>query len=195
MRCIGKRDGYSLIELMMVISVAAVLMMVNVGWMHQSMKFASSMTQRHRHHQNLTRLGWAFRDDVWQSESISVVDDNRLVLNWQNGTEASYTISDTSLVVEKQEQLAEGPRTKREVFELASGSIIRWETAELPDWISLTVFRENKGAPGVAPDRNQSESLKPNAVPIDFHIRVGPKRRAWQAVLSDRTDVENEDSK
>ena len=118
MKRFNKCQGYSLIELMMVISVATVIMGVNVGWIHQTMKFASSMKQRQRHHQNLTRLAWELRDDVWQSDSMKVNGDSELLLDWNDGTQVSYKISNTSLVVEKREELADGPRINREVFAL-----------------------------------------------------------------------------
>ena len=195
MKCFGKRRGHSLIELMMVISVAAVIMVVNVGWIHQSMKFASSMRQRQRHHQNLTRLAWALRDDVWQSDSMTMKGDGRLLLNWNDGTQVSYEITNTSLVVEKREELAEGPRIKNEVFELHPGSTIRWDTAELPNWISLVVFRENKGVSVLATEQAESSLPATDSVPIDFHLRVAPKRRALAVIGSDRTRTDGEDSK
>jgi prepilin-type N-terminal cleavage/methylation domain-containing protein len=192
----GARPGYSLMELMMVMSVAAVLMVVNVGWIHQTMKFASSMTQRQRHHQNLTRLAWALRDDVRQSDSMSIDGDKQLLLDWKNGTQLRHTISNTSLVIEKRApEVTEAPVIMREVFKLAPGSTIRWDASELPEWISLVVYRANQIAAELPQDGDETRSLETGSVPIDFHVRVAPRRRAPTVISLDRANTQKEASK
>ena len=50
------RRGTSLVEMVVVISVSSALMVVAVGWIHQSLKLGSIMDQRQEHHQSVLRL-------------------------------------------------------------------------------------------------------------------------------------------
>ena len=55
-------------------------------------------------------------------------------------------------------------------------SAIRWDSSELPDWITLVVLRANPSEPK-SEDRKGSEPVvRKNFLPVDFHLRVGPKR-------------------
>ena len=192
----GARRGFSLMELMVVMSVAAVLMVVNVGWLHQSMKHASTIKQRQRHHQNLTRLAWALRDDVRRSDSMSFDGDEQLLLDWKDGTQVRYVISDTSLLMEKREsKAAEATVLGREVFKLAPGSTIRWDVAEMPEWVSLVVERAHKSVSQLPNDSGNSQSFETGSVPIDFHVRVAPKRHPASVISLDRANTEEQASK
>ena len=74
------------------------------------------------------------------------------------------------------------------------GSTVRWETEELPDWISLVVFRENKPVGSNAAEQAESSLPAIDSTPIDFHLRVAPKRRALVVIASDQTSKNREDS-
>jgi prepilin-type N-terminal cleavage/methylation domain-containing protein len=176
------RCGYTLIEMLLSITVATVLLGVNVGWIHQTMKFASVTKQRQRQQQSLTRLAWEFRDDVRAGNSIAMVGEDQLVIKSADGGQATYTISGSELLVEK---TGDQPMVKRERFELARNATAVWDTSEMPDWISLVVYRGGESLE-LESDRN-SESPTPvaNPIPADLHVRVGPNR--WKTQWSDAT--------
>jgi prepilin-type N-terminal cleavage/methylation domain-containing protein len=178
-----KLRGFTLMELLIVMSIASVLLLVTIGWIHQSMKYASVIKQRQRNHINLTRLAWALRDDVRECQFMSMADENRLVLT-SGETQISYTISDSSLMVEKKFGKEAQPMI-REAYELPASSTIDWDTSEMPDWITLVVYR---GGPG-GPDLDNSLSLEPSTsssqastMPVDLHVRVAANR--WGNQLS-----------
>ena len=177
------RQGYTLIEMLFVISVAVVVMMVNVVWIHQTMKFSSLMKQRQQHHQNLRRLAWELRDDIRSSRSISMVGENRLKLERNDGTETTYTISDFALNVESRDNAS---TIKREKFALSPSSIIYWDTSELPNWISLFVARGPQvlANPSIA----ETASFREDSA-VDLHVRVSPNR--WKvATVEQDTPLE-----
>jgi prepilin-type N-terminal cleavage/methylation domain-containing protein len=160
------RHGFSLIELMVSISVTGVLMMVAVGWIHQTMKCASLIKQRQRHHQNLTLLGGSLRSQVRECKSLAMDGADRLTLAWEDGTKASYTITGNRVDFEKTQPQINGdePRITREVFKLSARSTAAWNVAEMPNWISLVVSRRNEQNPSNDP------------TPVDLHVRVAPNR-------------------
>ena len=175
----GARNGYSLLELLLVMSALSVLMVINLGWLHQSMKFSSSMTQNQRHHQALTRLAWMLRDDVRECKTMSI-NGQQLLLNCKNGNQVQYTITKTGSVQVKKKALSSptSSNTIREEFKLHPGSNIRWDASELPDWISLIVYRANRGNTGSAKTEARSSDEFSDSVPIDLHVRVAPTGRS-----------------
>ncbi len=205
----GKRPGhhlqrgYTLIELVVVISMTSVLLVVIVGWLHQSLKFGSAMRQRQQNHRNLTELAWQLRDDVRQSKSIAIEDGTRLVIESPTGNITSYTILDSQSVLEREQS---GSPAQHSQFELSASSIAHWDSAELPEWISLIVVKQpaakqssalknpnNKQAPDPklaqqAPASDHSELLV--ELPIDLHLRVGPNRWAGAVMASNGPDAQ-----
>lgn len=172
---IKNRRGYSLIELMVSISVTGVLLVVTAGWIHQTMKCSSRIKQRQRHHQNMTRLSGNFRDHVHECETIAMDGVDRLALTWEDGTRATYTITNNTLQFEKNEPptTSDEPRTKREKYVLSPNSTVEWDTSEMPGWISLIVSRRRE----VSASNNLDHSM-----PVDLHVRVAPNRWGrWSA--------------
>lgn len=179
------RRGFTLLELLIAMSIATVILGINVGWIYHTMKFASVTKQQQQHHQNLTRLAWELRDDVHASKSISMVGEDQLVLTSEGGSQATYTISETEVLVEKR---GDQPMVRRERFDLARDSTAVWDTSEMPEFISLIVLRgretavfksENTGLPSVEEELN----------PVDLHVRVAPNR--WTVKQADELRTEN----
>lgn len=183
MKLSRKRRGYTLIELLFMISIAVILLSVNVGWIHQTMKFSSKMTQRQRHHQNLTRLAWELRDDVRQSQSLAMQDENCLVLRMNDDTNIDYKISGHSIEMERRT----GETTiRRERYELSPNSIASWDVSELPDWVSLIVKRGREGL-AEDPDRSARDN---EVTAVDLHVRVSPNR--WSTSTSEQDSEKSE---
>lgn len=188
MNCKRPCRGFTLLELLVSISVGAVLMVVTVGWIHQSLKFSSLMKQRQRQHANLTRLAWQLRDDVRDSQSLSMAGENQLVLT-ANRMEITYTLAGNSMFVEKQRSHPDNqPAITREAYEFSPNSIARWDTSELPSWISLVV----SGRPQAKPLPESADSFESagnkksgpiggERLPVDLHVRVAPNRWPMEA--------------
>jgi hypothetical protein len=181
------RYGYLLLELLVVMTVATVLLGLTAGWIFQTMKFATATKQRQSHHQNLTQLGWALRDDVHASNSMSMDGVDMLVLEFEVGLQVTYTIRDTELLIEKRDNQ---PIIKRERFELARDSTVVWDTSEMPDWISLIVYRGSNGAESLSPAETEPTLVATESTPVDLHVRVGPNR--WAVKTADGRPSNNE---
>lgn len=167
------RCGITLFEMMITLSVTGMLMVVTTGWMHQTMKFASTIRHRQRHHQSLTRLAWELRGHVRESQSLTMLGDDALMLNQPNGVRMTYTISGPTLLVEK--RLGERD-VVRETYRLAPSAVAVWDTSEMPEWISLVVSRGREGVPLERPEHSEFQPLDPESMPVDLHLRVGPHR-------------------
>ena len=188
MRSNNPSRGFTMVEMVISMSVASVLLVVTVAWIHQSLKLTSIVKQRQRNHTNLTRLAREIRDEVRDSESVSMVGDNQLVLN-ASGRNITYTISKASVIVEKRNENPNAkPALARDAFVLSPNSIVRWETSELPDWISLVVYRGREGLPSpgsiAVPDSSESQPVNEELLPVDLHIRVAPNR--WEIETADQ---------
>lgn len=173
------RRGFSMIEMMVAISVTGVLTVVAASWMHQSLKFASAMKQRQRVHQTLLRLASELRDDVRQSEALSMEGDDRLVIHRADGKRIIYSIATDTITVEHP---GAGQPPIQNQFVLSTAATAIWDTSEMPDWISLIVIRGREGVPTMPPDRDEPSAADSSSGPIDLHVRVGPHR--WQGVLA-----------
>ncbi len=173
-----QRRGYTLYQLLIVMSVGATLLVLNVAWIHESFNFASVMNQRQKNHSNLTRLAWELRDDVRASHSLSMDGEDGLVLSRDDGQQTSYMISAASVVVEKRSnEISIG----REIFKLSPNLTARWDTSEMPGWISLIVARGREGANTKSDENSEPQSAAEELPPVDLHVRVGPHR--WPLVI------------
>lgn len=177
---IPSRRGYTLIELMVVISVSSTLMVLAIGWIHQSMKLGSVMRDRQHHHQSLLRLSRQLRDDVHQGESLAVEKETRLVITMAGQQTTVYEIMPERLSRVTRDANAV---TSRESFPIDPRAIAHWEPAELPDWISLLVERGSHAA--TIRKETSSDASEPR--PIDLHIRAAVGRRARQTIESEET--------
>ena len=168
------RPGFTLLELMVAISVSGAIMLLAIAWIGETAKFASRMSSHQRQHDQLTRLGWQLRTDVRKSQSMTIEDDQRLVLQQGDGQRIVYSISGTTVEMEK----SGGTQASRESFPLANGSQIAWDTSGMPDSIGLIVSRSCNGeiVSNKRPDRAGSGIQKninnnePEAAPVDIHI-------------------------
>ena len=172
MRRLQKSQGFTLIELIVVISVTSTLATVNVGWIYQTFKFASQMRQRQSHYTNMNRLAVKFRDEVRSSDTIKLEDEDNLVLRFGDGSFVRYMISNSQESVELNvEKWQDDSVVARERFTLMQGTQLRLETTEMPDAISLIVARNS----GIE-DKDQSTEI------VDLQVRVRPGR--WSTDLS-----------
>lgn len=168
------KSGFTLIELMVVLTVTSVFLLLAISWISETMNFSSRMKTHQRQHSQLTRLGWNLRTDVRMSQSMTIEDDTRLVLIRRNGQRVVYTISGATLEVEK----STGSQTHRDRFPLASNSRARWDTSGMPESIGLIVSRS--GNPVTGSTKNQDDAINretatavdPETLPIDVHIFV-----------------------
>ncbi len=138
MTLLAKSRGVSLLETMVVMSLVSTLLLLSAGWLHQSLKFSSLMQARQQQHQSLLRLSRHFRDDVHHSQSVSIDQDDKIVLQLAADRQVAYRVVGQQ-IIRRTRSGAGSP--SEEAFALAEGATADWDVSELPHWISLTVER------------------------------------------------------
>ena len=184
--------GFTLIELMVVITVSAALLTVVTAWLFQVMSFSSSINRKQRHHQSLLRLESDFRDDIHVAKSIEEKkSDTSQILKLVMGDHSTvtYEIGPNRHVITKRvyEPGATEPRSF-EPYRLSNKSESNWSFDDLPDWIALTVTRKQfADLPEASKEVQQNlQFVAMEEMPIDLHLKVRVNR--WQLKKIDQAD-------
>lgn len=166
------RRGFSLIEMTIFISILSVLLLFLISWIGEAMRFSARTRSHQRQHQQLTRLAENFRSDVRMSESMSVDDDQRLVLSQANGQRVVYQIFAEGIEVRKEKNGVD----RQEQFLLAENTQIQWDVTGMPDRIGLIATRDPHASREVKdsstvpmPTANDNSDVA-SALPVDIHI-------------------------
>ena len=179
----GGRRGFTLVELLVSISIASVLLIVNAVWIHQTLKYGKVQAMRKADHQSMTRLAWQFRDDVRESSSVNAINETKLQLSFGNDAKLIYTLKENFVLIER--FAGEGNTVTRfESYRLPPNAIVKWDVSELPKWIALEVKRGGELLP-TKRFGTENEIAVENAsleTAMDLYVRVSPKR--WQQIAS-----------
>jgi len=174
----SNRRGSFLVETLIAASVSSVIILVAIGWIHQSFKLAKTVKQKQQHHQQLMRLDDQFRQDVRLCQRIEQDANGRLLLRSELRGDVVYEVSESVVFRTHTPGLAE--QTHGDRYPLASGSEIHWDDTELPEWITLVVLRSRdiaKRPVHLQTDRPEAaQSVDSDVRPVDLRIRVGVGR-------------------
>ena len=197
--------GFTLIEMLTAATASALLLSINAVWIYQTMKFSARVSQRHRDHQNLTRLADEFRDDVRSCRSIEVIDENEINLNWQvhssdsdsKNRTASYKIEESQVLLTKQ---IDNSQNRTERYSFSNNTVVSWDVSDMPATIGLLVSRDPAKScdpkSGLDHKVDSTDGFPVSPTPADqlvtlLHVRVGPKR--WgRATLASNSETESE---
>src|SRR5690606_21764452 len=113
-----RRRGVSLIETAIVVSVSATILLVAIGWIHQSFKLAKAVKQKQQHHQQLWRLSDQFRQDVRLCQQVLHNADGRWVLQSEERGDVVYEVEGT--VVSRVFRSTDATESHYEQYRLAS---------------------------------------------------------------------------
>jgi hypothetical protein len=105
-----------------------------------------------------------------------MVNEQQICLQNRDLTETNYTVSEHA--IQFWQNGADGQRMRHDQFDLASGSISKFDDTELPDWISLVISR----LPAPNPFSEQPRSTSDQTMITELHIRSKPNR--WGESLS-----------
>lgn len=166
--------GYSLVEMLVMISVLTTVMTVTLSWIHASMKFSSAVKDRAFVHQQLSRLSEDLRTRIALADSIKV-DGKTLELN-SEGTQTRYTIKEGVLEREQKSNSADdASAVSIESFRIGRDVDALWGAEELPDWVSLTIRQK----PVTVASESSSSSIGSLETPkLEWYLRAGPTKVA-----------------
>lgn len=172
MRHAVQRNGVTLVQLTIAISVSGVLLGLTAAWLHQTLHFSASVRDRQRHHLGMLQLAEHLRSDGQQSLSMELLNDDKLLLTNGSGITTRYLIEAGWIRLERKNG---DTVLLREKFQLAPNAVANWDNSELPEWITLTITR---GRVGVGEDslRMENKTYSPNPLPVDLRVRVGSNR-------------------
>ncbi len=184
-----RKSGFTLIEMLVVMSISSVMLSLVTIWIGQTMRFSTQLRNLERQQTQLARLARSLRDDVRMSKSMKIEGGQRLVLESGPQQQIVYTISGTEVQIEKQT----GSRIRHDRFRLSTSSQPVWDTDQMPDTIGLIIERRfdpikrpakhnraeradtNRIAltGGEQPDKSNRSAVTindPVRLPIDIHI-------------------------
>ncbi|TWT95031.1 hypothetical protein [Neorhodopirellula pilleata] len=132
------RRGTSLVETIIMMTIASSLFLMATVWIHQSFTLSSKMRENSRHHDQLMRLSRQFRDDVHRTTSVESKSDTELILV-SDDLRIEYGIDGSD--VTRLEPGVEGDSLpSRERFRFKDGSEWNWSVDDR-SWITLSVKR------------------------------------------------------
>jgi type II secretory pathway pseudopilin PulG len=161
--------AYTLIELMTVLSVSSTILVVSIGWIVQSMKFASFVKASQQQHQCLMRVGSLLRDDVHQGRELRIDGDHRLVISTVGSQVIVYQIETGRLT----RAVRNGDATIAvDTFSIDETAKVRWEVSEMPGQIGLVVLRGNRWIRATSGPKVDETT----DVPPDLYVRAAVNR-------------------
>lgn len=163
-----RRVASTLIETLILLTMSSSILVLAIGWIHQSMRLATTIRDHDRHHQSVMRLSRQFRDDAHQALSVSC-----------DRSHARFKMGDQGIVVYQIEehQVRRSQRTQpdsailnQESYLLHTHADVVFEDSELPRWVTLTVLRGDpgNGSPVAAINHDNATERRP----IDMNVRA-----------------------
>ncbi len=145
-----KRPAFTLIELVLTMTVGSSLMVLSIGLLQQSMRLATLARHRAETHRALDRLASEFRHDLHRAVQCSIEQPNRIDLVMGDSTEVSY-IAQSNVVTREQggggeAQDASQP-LRRESYDLGEGGSATFEKSDRADLASMTISTASVAGP------------------------------------------------
>ena len=163
------RSGFTLLELLIVISISSAILVLATVVIHQTMKFSSRLKQHRESHLAMNRLANVLRDEVHRARSMEM-QDGVLALTGSGEATADFEIQENVVVLTRR---AKKKVISQEVFNLRRNVKIVWQTDEMPERIGLAVFRELRG---VAKEYAVADERSMATRPVDLVVSAGVDR-------------------
>ena len=122
-----RHAGYTLIEMLLVLSIISFLSAVSVKWLYESLQFFARTNELQKQHQVLSRLEDSLRKRARDSVSMSR-NEQSLTLDYPDGTITIYTIEGQQVFVRTE---ADSKIVSRDRFDLGQNANAVWDDKEL----------------------------------------------------------------
>ncbi|QDS86864.1 hypothetical protein EC9_10390 [Rosistilla ulvae] len=139
------RPGFTLIELIMAMSIGSVLMLLAIGVVHQALTFSKLGQGRADQDRTLVRLDRQFRNDVHRSRGFELTDRQTVELTIDDNRRVVYAIDENQI---QRHTADDGKQQDRELFLLDDRSTIELQMLDAPQRLGIVV-RSDTGLQGV----------------------------------------------
>ncbi|MEM9409494.1 MAG: hypothetical protein AAGA30_00105 [Planctomycetota bacterium] len=173
------RNGYTMLEMIIVVGAFSLVFVVNAKWLHETMKFSSKTKSLARQKRTMDRLDQELRKDIRQCRSMALDGSDTLMLIDDHGRQTTYTIDGEVIKVVKIEQQQVCFQDR---YDLGNYALATWDDSELPNWISLIVRRGNPHLQPISNTKTKNDiGPSPEGLPdpeskqrLECQIRTGP---------------------
>jgi prepilin-type N-terminal cleavage/methylation domain-containing protein len=130
-----RRQGFSLIELLVVISAGGLLLSIAIGTVSRAMRIHEETTRQLSHAQRLVQLTDQFRCDVHLSTSLSLDQPTQVIFQLDEGTIA-YSVEGNQV---KRIQLDSNDRKQVEQYQLSDRAEVAFSSLDEPKRTVMTI--------------------------------------------------------
>jgi hypothetical protein len=200
------RQGLSILELLLLITVSSMLMSIVGIWLHKLLLFASLQLDRQRDHMNIQRLASELRQDVQMAESWSFTQPNELELMLSDNTRIVYRLKPQPdgnqietiypAAAQPAPPAADTSRQampRQECYRFTSNCDLKWDTTEFPQTLTLVIFRKPTLAHALPPPSStsslsQTSDRTGQSASVQPDIVQAPQRQPVEAVIQLKTN-------
>jgi prepilin-type N-terminal cleavage/methylation domain-containing protein len=152
----SNRNAYSLVELMVTMSIGSSLMLLAVGLVHQSFTLSSTAKSRIDHQRATDRLSHDFRQDVHRASEAIIDQPEQVELVRSDGVRIRY-VADGSRV--QREETLNGEVQRREAYRLSESLLATFQTVNQPRRLILQLSPTASNLPVTTPARQVAAVL------------------------------------
>jgi type II secretory pathway pseudopilin PulG len=211
-----RRSGFTLLEVIVLISVSSLLMTIVGIWLHKLLLFSNTMLERQRDHVGLQRMSAEMRLDVQLARSWSFISPDELELVMVDDSIIRYRLVSEPDVTKLEVLYPLASKTtedstkpgqavqRRETYRFTPNWKLTWDKAGFPEELTLAVYRLPMLAHPLtpAPSTTSSPAAKPTPVeqptdnsplaesvsgkPVEAILRL--KINRWNGLVDRRTE-------
>lgn len=167
-----RHEGFTLIELVMVISAAALVMSMTAILLSSMMRQQSASTKQLAYANSLTRMTGMFRTDV-ASAAEANLSDGGATLAGPNGRELTWAHEGEFIV----RTLVQGASTRQEFFEVPPHHTVRFQSRELAPNVTMV---------GLTVGPELSTGMEPKASFDPRHVVASRGAAVWAELRRDQ---------
>lgn len=142
-----RRNGTTLVELVLSMSAGSAVMLLAISLVHQTMTLTETSRHRSDCNRTLDQLAQQFRRDVHTAAEMNIISNDALTIKNLDGSQVTYTAQNQVVVRERKYASQE---KENERFVLADASSANFQWMPNPERASLIVSSDS-GLYGVAP--------------------------------------------
>jgi prepilin-type N-terminal cleavage/methylation domain-containing protein len=137
-----KSRGFTLVEMLAVISVSSVLLVIATGVVHRAMRVHSQWETQADANRAWARLAHDYRNDVHQCEDMLLTQNPTTIkLTFPDSTVVTYEVAADEIIRDHQ---SPGEDRRREFYEKPQGYEVHISINDDPRWVELQVTRDPK---------------------------------------------------